>query len=156
VRASLTGHHLNTEEIEMITNTICKRRDVRIGAGLALLTLATIGLGASGCGGDGGGPPANCAAGQIQTSWVLDEGGQQVECLSGDEVDLRVDTDAMTVTFDCSAHGGTTDAVEGGVSHDVSLKLFDANNNLLSSTSHMSLFVPCGVVQPTPQVDFSL
>jgi hypothetical protein len=98
----------------------------------------------------------SCAPSQIKTTWSLSQNGQPVSCAAGDEVDLRIDTDAMTVTFPCSAMMGTSPNVTGGVSHNVSLKLFDKNGVLLSETGVMSLQVPCGTVQSTPKVDFSL
>jgi hypothetical protein len=97
-----------------------------------------------------------CAPGQIKTTWFLSQNGQQVACAPGDEVDLRVDTDAMTVTFPCADLMGTSPSVTGGVSHQVSLKLFDKNGNVLSETGVMSLNVPCGTVMNTPRVEFSL
>jgi hypothetical protein len=97
-----------------------------------------------------------CADGAISTSWVLTENNQPVTCAPGDEVDLRVDTDAMTKTFPCSDLQGVSPAVTGGVSHNVSLKLFDKDGNVLSQTGTMALFVPCGTTQPTPKVTFSL
>lgn len=103
---------------------------------------------------DLGGP--SCGPGAISTTWVLTENGAPVECAPGDEVDLRIDTDAMTATFPCGDKHGTSPAITGGVSHNVSLKLFDKNGVLLSQTSVMSLTVPCGTTQPTPLVTFSL
>lgn len=97
-----------------------------------------------------------CADGAISTTWALTENNQPVTCAPGDEVDMRIDTDAMTVTFPCSALQGTSPAVTGGVSHNVSLKLFDKDGNVLSQTGTMALFVPCGTTQATPKVTFSL
>lgn len=99
---------------------------------------------------------ATCPDGAISTSWSLAENLQPVACAPGDEVDLRVDTDAMTVTFPCSAMQGTSPAVTGGVSHAVSLKLFDKDGNLLSSTNMMNINVPCGATAATPKVTFDL
>jgi hypothetical protein len=97
-----------------------------------------------------------CADSRIQTSWVLTQNNQSVQCAAGDEVDLRVDSDATIYTFPCSDHTGLTTLIKGGVSHDVSLALYDATNHLLSQTPVMPLFVPCGTTQQTPQVEFSL
>lgn len=97
-----------------------------------------------------------CADGAISTSWVLTENNQPVTCAPGDEVDIRIDTDAMTKTFACSDLQGVSPPVTGGVSHQVSLKLFDKDGNVLSQTGTMALFVPCGATQPTPKVTFSL
>ena len=117
----------------------------------ALAGIAVLGL--TGCGGGGGG--VSCG-GAISTSWVLDQNGQEVECADGDMVDIRVDTDAMTATFDCSAHSGVTLSVDGDATHDVSLVLYDVNGNVLSQTQNMQLYVPCGTTTPTPQVEFDL
>jgi hypothetical protein len=106
-----------------------------------------------GCGGNSGGA---CFPGRIQTTWILTENGAPVQCAPGDEVDLIVDGLTADPAFQCSAHTGISPEVEGGVSHAVSLKLFDGNNNLLSQTGIMSLFVSCNSVTNTPQVDFSL
>lgn len=101
-------------------------------------------------------PPASCADGQIRTSWVLTENAQEVQCAPGDEVDLRVDTDAMIVTFPCGDHMGMSPPVTGGISHNVSLTLYDSTGKVLSETPVMGLVVPCGQVMPTPKVEFSL
>jgi hypothetical protein len=105
----------------------------------------------------GPGPgPAVCGDGQIQPSWIITVNKQVVECAPGDEVDMRVDSDATIFTFPCSDHNGITTPVAGGVQHNVSFRLFDANNNILSETGSMPLFVPCDTIQPTPRVEFSL
>jgi hypothetical protein len=105
-----------------------------------------------GCGG-GGGP--TCEA-QIQTSWEIFENGNPVECVRGDTVTIRVDTDSMIMSFDCSAHTGTTPVLQGGVTHGVALQLTDINGTVLSQTPTMSLFVPCGTVTQTPPVQFDV
>jgi hypothetical protein len=100
--------------------------------------------------------PPVCGPGMLQASWFLTSNNQTVECAPGDEVDMRVDTDGMTVTFPCSDHGGLSPEVTGGVSHDVSFTLFDSAGHVLSQTSHMSILVPCNTTKATPQVEFSL
>jgi len=62
----------------------------------------------------------------------------------------------MTATFACSPMTGTTPAVAGGVSHNVSLGLFDSSGNNLSQTQTMGLFTPCGTVTDIGQVEFPL
>lgn len=99
---------------------------------------------------------SSCAPGNVQGRWYLTENELPVSCAPGDEVDLIVDGLAVDPPFQCSALSGISPPVTGGVNHAVSLKLFDANDVLLSETGIMSLFVPCGTVQPTPQVNFSL
>jgi hypothetical protein len=106
-----------------------------------------------GCGGGGGGPACDA---QIQTSWTLFQNGNPVECARGDTVTIRVDTDAMLMSFDCSAHAGITPVLQGGVTHGVTLQLTDINGTVLSQTATMSLFVPCGVVTQTPNVEFDV
>jgi hypothetical protein len=116
---------------------------------VAVIGLSALITAAIGCGGGSGSCAANVAA-----EWVLTQNGAQVSCLPGDEVDINVDS--MTATFACSAGAGTTPNVAGGVSHNVSLSLFDANNNLLSQTQTMSLFVPCATITDIGQVEFAL
>jgi hypothetical protein len=96
-----------------------------------------------------------CSPGMISTTWSLTENGQPVSCAPGDEVGMRVDTDDMTVTFQCSAMQGVSPPVSGG-NHSVSFKLFDKDGNVLSQTGTMTLAVACGATQPTPKVTFSL
>ena len=120
-------------------------RDV-LAMGAAMMSLLL------GCGG-GGGP--SCGA-QIQTSWDLFQNGNPVQCARGDTVTIRVDTDAMIQPFDCSAHAGITPDLQGGVTHGVTLQLTDINGTVLSQTATMSLFVPCGTVTQTPNVEFDV
>ncbi|HVZ72449.1 MAG TPA: hypothetical protein VHJ20_08750 [Polyangia bacterium] len=126
----------------------------RLRTGLAAVALAAAGALVPGCGGsDSGGA---CYDGEIQTSWVLTQGGQVVECAPGDEVDMRVDDDNHIFTFNCSDHAGSVPSVPGGQTHVLSFALYDANSVLLSSTGDMSFFLPCGVSKATPQVEFPL
>jgi hypothetical protein len=115
---------------------------------LAVLGLSGLVAAALGCGG------SSSCSGNVAAEWVLTQNGAPVSCLPGDEVDINVDS--MSATFACSAGGGTTPAVTAGVSHNVSLSLFDSSNNLLSMTQTMSLFVPCGTITDIGQVDFAL
>jgi hypothetical protein len=117
------------------------------GVGSLAAVLAAAAL-VQGCGGS--------SSGNIRATWSVTENGAPVQCAPGDEVDIRVDTDAMTATFACSDLQGITPAVTCGVSHTVSLKLFDAQGNLLSTAAPMSIFVPCGVTQNTPPVVFEV
>jgi hypothetical protein len=129
------------------------RRGLQAG-GLGLGLLAAIVV-VPGCFADsGGGPPPVCDDGAIQVSWDLSENGQTVECVQGDEVDVTVDS--MVKTFACEDHVDTTPLITGGVVHSISLSLYDAGGNLLSSTPVMSLSVGCGQTKIAPIVDFSL
>jgi len=139
-----------TKETEMTNQT---RNPGAWRWGLAAGVLALAGA-LQGCGGGGGGTV--CGDGQIQAAWTLSQNGTAVECVSGDTVTIKVDTDAMTMSFNCSDHVGTTPLIVGGVTHDVALQLTDANGTVLSQTGTMSLFVPCGTLTPTPNVDFAL
>jgi len=116
---------------------------------VAVIGLSALITAALGCGGGSSSCSANVAA-----EWVLTQNGTQVSCVPGDEVDINVD--GMTATFACSAGAGTTPAVAGGVSHNVSLGLFDSSGNNLSQTQTMSLFVPCGTITDIGQVEFAL
>src|SRR5580658_217852 len=112
---------------------------------VAIGAVAAAGL-LQGCGGGGGGGGGACDDGAISTSWDLIQGGQQVSCLPDDTVVVRVDDNTMTQPFDCSLMAGTTPSVEGGVNHTVDLTLFDGGGNVLSQTSPLTIFVPCGTV----------
>jgi hypothetical protein len=117
---------------------------------ITLVALAAVSMGAVGCGGGGSGV---CSA-NVAAEWVLTENGVQVACQPGDEVDINVDD--MTATFACSAGGGTTASLAGGVNHDIDLTLFDASSNTLSQTQTMRVFVPCGAITDLGVVEFSL
>jgi hypothetical protein len=114
--------------------------------GLALAALATISIG---CGGGSSSCPANVAA-----EWIVTENSVVVSCLPGDEVDINVDS--MRATFACSDMAGITPDLAGGVTHGISLTLFDAGNNVLSQTPTMSVFVGCNTITDIGQVEFSL
>jgi hypothetical protein len=131
------------------------KQGIRSAARMVLGTVALLGTAflAQGCVVDSA---PSCAPGNVQGRWFLSENGQQVQCAPGDEVDLLVDGLAVDPPFQCSAGTGISPPVTGGVNHSVALELYDANSVLLSRTNAMSLFVPCGTVQPTPLVDFSL
>ena len=116
---------------------------------IVLVALAAISTGAVGCGGSSNACSANVAA-----EWILTENGVQVSCQPGDEVDINVDN--MSATFACSAGGGTTASLAGGVNHNIDLTLFDASSTSLSQTQTMSVFVPCGVTTHIGLVEFSL
>ena len=116
---------------------------------ITLVALAAVSMGAIGCGGGSSSCSANVAA-----EWVLTENGVQVSCQPGDEVDINVD--AMSGTFPCSAGGGTTASLAGGVNHDIDLTLFDASSNTLSQTQTMRVFVACGATTDLGLVEFSL
>jgi len=103
-----------------------------------------------GCG-DGG-----CPSTRIQVSWHLVQGGQDVECIPGDTVSVRVDSDQMTVDFPCEAGVGLTPPVDGDVVHNVSLWLSDDRGHVLSQTADMGLGVGCGVTTIAPEVEFNL
>jgi hypothetical protein len=122
-------------------------------SGLVMLGVVAV-AGLAGCGGGSPPPPACNLDSFITTTWSLEQGGQTVECLPGDVVSLRVDDNTMIADFDCSAHAGTTPAIEGGVTHSVSFQLTDASGKVLSQTGEMPLFVPCGAAQATPHVVF--
>jgi hypothetical protein len=123
-----------------------------VGSGLVMLGVVAV-AGLAGCGGSP--PPPTCQLDSfITTTWSLEENGAPVECLPGDVVSLRVDNNSMIADFDCSAHAGTTPAIEGGVTHSVSFQLTDASGKVLSQTGEMALFVPCGAAQATPAVVF--
>ena len=113
-------------------------------AGLAAISAAAIGC---------GGGSSSCGA-SVTAEWIVTENGVQVACLPGDEVDLNVDN--MTVTFACSAGAGTTPTLAGGESRNIDLTLFDAQNNVLSQTQSMSIFLPCGAITDIGPVEFSL
>ena len=116
---------------------------------IVLVALAAVSTGAVGCGGGSSACSANVAA-----EWVLTENGVQVACQPGDEVDINVDS--MTATFACSAGGGTTASLAGGVNHNIDLTLFDASSTSLSQTQTMSVFVACGAITDIGLVEFSL
>ena len=116
---------------------------------MMLVALAAVSMGAVGCGGGSSGCSASVAA-----EWVLTENGVQVSCQPGDEVDINVDD--MSATFPCSAAGGTTASLAGGVNHDIDLTLFDASSNTLSQTQTMRVFVACGAITDLGLVEFSL
>ena len=101
---------------------------------------------------DGGGCPPT----RIQVSWHLVQFGRDVECIPGDTVSVRVDTNQMTVDFPCEAGAGLTPPVEGDVVHDVSLTLTDDRGNVLSQTADMGLGVGCGGTTIAPEVEFNL
>jgi hypothetical protein len=127
-------------------------RGLGLGAALGLLGLGSF---LQGCG--SGSPGSPCpGASAIQSSWDIFQNGQPVECFPGDTVTIRVDNDAMIQPFDCSDHTGITPPVDGGVTHRVSYALFDGSGNVLQQTPNMSLYVPCGVTQITPDVEFDL
>ena len=114
--------------------------------GLALAALAAISIG---CGGGSSSCPANVAA-----EWIVTENSVVVACLPGDEVDINVDS--MRATFPCSDMAGITPDLAGGVTHGISLTLFDAGNNVLSQTPTNSVFVGCNTITDIGQVEFSL
>ncbi len=114
--------------------------------GLALAAMAAISIG---CGGGSSSCPANVAA-----EWIVTENSVVVACLPGDEVDINVDS--MRATFPCSAMAGVTPDLAGGVTHGISLTLFDAGNNVLSQTPTNSVFVGCNTITDIGQVEFSL
>jgi hypothetical protein len=116
---------------------------------MALVALTGVLSGIAGCGGGTSSCSANVAA-----EWFLTENGVQVSCVPGDEVDINVDS--MAATFACSDGAGTTPAVAGGISHAISLSLFDASGALLSQTPTNSVFVPCGTITDIGSVEFSL
>jgi hypothetical protein len=116
---------------------------------MMLVALAAVSMGAVGCGGGSSGCSASVAA-----EWVLTENGVQVACQPGDEVDINVDD--MSATFPCSAGGGTTASLVGGVNHDIDLTLFDGSSNTLSQTQTMRVFVACGAITDLGLVEFSL
>jgi len=117
---------------------------------LFVVALGAVGL-LGGCDEDNG-----CLDTQVQVSWHLVQDGVDVECLPGDTVSVRVDTDRMTADFPCSAGVGITPPVAGGVVHNVSLVLSDAEGNVLSQTADMGLGVACGATTVAPEVEFRL
>jgi hypothetical protein len=123
-----------------------------------MLGVGLLGASLQGCGGGGGHPPSRTCnlAGQIHTTWAIHQAGQTVECLPGDQVLMRVDDDSMVFTFDCIDHEGLTTGIESDFTHNVAFQLQDGNGNVLSQTPSMALYVPCGAVQDTPLVIFSL
>ena len=116
---------------------------------MAFIALAAIAAGGIGCGGGS----SSCAA-NVAAEWFLTENGAQVSCVPGDEVHINVTN--LTTSFVCSDMAGTTATVAGGVSHAISLSLFDATNTLLSQTETRSVFVPCGTITDIGLVEFSL
>jgi hypothetical protein len=143
-----------TESNDGGTTTAAGRGARRVGlaAGLLAVTLLVPGCFVDGTHSD---PGYVCYDGRIQASWSLSENGQPVQCGLGDRVFIIVD--GQSVDFPCSDHTGTTPLVAGDAYHDVSLALYDANNVRLSKTlSTMSLYVGCGQVLVTQDVDFSL
>lgn len=120
-------------------------------AALGILALAGAG---SGCIIQGSSSPPVCYDGAISATWTLTANSQVVECAPGDEVDINAGQ--STFTFDCFQHGGTTGALPGGFSYDVSLGLFDSANAPLSQTQTMQLFVPCATTVDIGDVELSL
>lgn len=134
------------------TNNCGTRRLGLRGGSMAVAVFAAAGLFAGCGGGGGGGGGGACADGQIQTAWDFVPGAG---CLPGDQVVVRVDDNTMLQTLPCTAGGGITPAVEGGVTHTVDLTLFDGTDTLIEQSPQVSIFVPCGSVAPTPTYDFS-
>jgi hypothetical protein len=99
---------------------------------------------------------SGCPGTRIQVSWHLVQFGHDVECVPGDTVSMRVDTDQMIVDFPCQAGVGLTPPVEGDVVHSVSLTLTDGRGNVLSQTADMGLGVGCGGTTIAPEVEFDL
>ena len=116
---------------------------------MSLVALAAFSTGAVGCGGS-----SNTCSANVAAEWILTENGVQVSCQPGDEVDINVDS--MSATFACSAGGGTTASLAGGVNHNIDLTLFDASSTSLSQTQTMSVFVACGAITDIGLVEFSL
>ncbi len=97
-----------------------------------------------------------CPDTQIQLSWRLVQDGFDVECLPGDTVSVRVDSDRMIADFPCSDGAGVTPPLEGGVVHDLSFALTDGDGHVLSQTGGIDLGVACGGVTVGPEVDVHL
>jgi hypothetical protein len=124
-------------------------------AGLGVVAALVLGAGLAGCGGGGSAPPPPpCADGTIQVQWDFLPG---FSCQAGDVVVVRVDNNNMLATFDCTAFGGVTPGVAGGVTHTVDLTLFDGSNprNVVEQSPVINVPVDCGGQSTTPVYDFS-
>ena len=62
----------------------------------------------------------------------------------------------MTVDFPCSALGGSTPTLTGGVSHTVSAQLLDSAGNVLSSVDPTTVGLGCGETDSLPPIDFAI
>lgn len=123
---------------------------------VAIGAVAAAGL-LQGCGGGGGGGGGACNDTDIQISWHLVQGGQEVECQQSDTVTVVVDdSSATTADFPCLDHSDVTMGVEGGVTHNISFTLTDGGGTVLSQTNDMGLSVGCGGVSVAPEVEFDL
>jgi hypothetical protein len=106
---------------------------------LAVLGVGVLASTAIGCGGGG-----SCASGSITAEWTVTSNGAAISCTQAGATEVDINVNNMSVTFACDDHVDTTPAVVGGVTHQVSLGLFDSSGNTLSQTQTMGLFVPCG------------
>jgi hypothetical protein len=121
--------------------------------GLAVLALVVAVGVVPGCIIDGGSPGV-CSEGEIRTSWILTNSSGPVQCLPGDTVSVQVDDQSMIKDFACSAFGGPTPAVQGGVVHVLTYTLADGGGNVLATAGPISISVPCGASVAAPQIDF--
>jgi hypothetical protein len=137
-----------------------KARRFPLRAGLLVVAIGAVAAAGllQGCGGGGGGGGGGgCADTDIQISWHLVQGGQEVECQPNDTVTVVVDdSSATTADFPCLDHSDVTMGVEGGVTHSISFTLTDMSGTTLSQTSDMGLSVGCGGVSVAPEVEFDL
>lgn len=122
---------------------------LRVGGVASLVTVLAAAALMQGCGGS--------SSGSVTTRFTLVENGQPVACAPGDEVDIRIDSDNNVWTARCTDGQITTGALSCGVTHNVSLALFDKDGILLSSTEQsMDIPVLCGGTTFTQDVVFSV
>ena len=67
-----------------------------------------------------------------------------------------VDNAQMIVDFDCNLFAGTTPAIQGGVTHRITMILSDSGGNILSQLDPVNVPVGCGTVANLGTVEFSL
>jgi hypothetical protein len=129
--------------------------------GLAVLGLIVVGGLMQGCIIEThDGPPAVCGDGNITVEWVITAGGPQFtkSCaqVGATTVSMLVDDTTMIVDFDCSTFAGTTPAIQGGVTHTITMSLSDDAGNTLSALKPTPVFVPCDSIKDVGTVEFSL
>jgi hypothetical protein len=98
-----------------------------------------------------------CGPGAVHASWTITANGSPISCAQAGaaEVDITVDS-TMVAPFTCTALSGTTPAIDGGITHNISLSLLDSSGNVLSQTQTMSLPVRCDTTEDIGNVELSL
>jgi hypothetical protein len=117
---------------------------------LGVLALGMLASTLIGCGG------GTCGPGNVTAEWTVVASDTAISCTQAGATEVDINVDDAAETFSCNAHAGTTLPVTGGVTHSVSLGLFDSSGNALSETPSMGLFVPCNTNVDIGNVPFSI